>query len=98
MVQLISQYYGVNARFIGFPKGLVFWLGDVTERIFRPFGIEPPIYRRRLAFYTKDRSFDTSKLRNLLEFTPKHSDQAGLAELAEWYLGQGWLKPVKPTV
>jgi nucleoside-diphosphate-sugar epimerase len=91
MVNLISNYYGSNARFLKLPKQLLFLIGDILEGICRPFGVEPPIYRRRLAFYTKDRSFDTSKMRNLLSFSTKYSDEEGLTELAQWYVDNNWL-------
>lgn len=91
MVALISDYYGSSVTFLKFPATPLFLLGDFFETICRPLGIEPPIYRRRLAFYTKDRSFNTSKMRNLLGFSTKHSDEAGLKELAQWYLDQGWI-------
>jgi nucleoside-diphosphate-sugar epimerase len=93
MVRLISQYYGVNSKFLRFPKTPLFLIGDLLENLCRPFGIEPPIYRRRLAFYTKDRSFNTSKMQQLLSFSPKHTDQEGLQGLAQWYVDQGWLTP-----
>jgi dihydroflavonol-4-reductase len=95
MVTLISQYYGSDAKFLKLPKKPLFWIGDILEGICRPFGIEPPVYRRRLAFYTKDRSFNTFKMRNMLGFSTKHSDEDGLRELAQWYLDNGWLSPQK---
>lgn len=92
MVSIISDYYGNSVKFIKFPAAPLFALGYLFEVICRPLGIEPPIYRRRLAFYTKDRSFNTSKMNNLLGFVPAHSDEEGLKELAQWYLDQGWIK------
>ncbi|MGF1524778.1 MAG: NAD-dependent epimerase/dehydratase family protein [Leptolyngbyaceae cyanobacterium] len=97
MVRLISQYYGCSVRFLKVPAAPVFALGDLLEIVCRPLGVEPPIYRRRLAFYTKDRSFNTSKMRTLLGFSPQHSDQEGLQELAQWYLDQKWLTLKKVT-
>jgi dihydroflavonol-4-reductase len=91
MVALISEYYSSPVKFISLPAGPMFAIADLCELVFRPFGIEPPIYRRRLAFYTKDRSFNTSKIRDLLGFTPRHSDTEGLKEMAQWYLDQQWL-------
>jgi dihydroflavonol-4-reductase len=91
MVALISDDYSSPVRFISLPAGPMFALADLCELIFRPLGIEPPIYRRRLAFYTKDRSFNTSKIRDLLGFVPQHSDPEGLKELGQWYLKQGWI-------
>lgn len=97
MVNLIGDYYRVSSRFISLPAGPLFALADLCELIFRPLGIEPPIYRRRLAFYTKDRSFDTSKMQTLLKFAPSHQDQEGLIELAQWYLDHGWLTHRNPS-
>lgn len=94
LVSLIGEYYGVSATLIKFPAAPLFAIGDFFELICRPLGIEPPIYRRRLAFYTKDRSFNTAKMRNLLGFSPKHSDEDGLKELAQWYLDKGWISPL----
>ena len=91
MVNLISDYYSAPVKFISLPGAPLFAIADLCELIFRPIGIEPPIYRRRLAFYTKDRSFDTSKIRSLLGFTPRHSDQEGLKEMAQWYVDQTWV-------
>ncbi len=91
MVSLISEYYSKPIKFIQLPAAPLFALADFCELIFRPLGIEPPIYRRRLAFYTKDRSFNTAKIRDLLGFKPRHSDQDGLREMAQWYLDQQWI-------
>jgi nucleoside-diphosphate-sugar epimerase len=91
MVSIISQYYGVSVKFIRLPATPLFALGHFFEIICRPLGIEPPIYRRRVAFFTKDRSFDTTKMRQVLEFYPVHSDEEGFKETAQWYLEQGWL-------
>ena len=98
MVSIISEYYGISFKFISLPAAPIFALGDFFELICRPLGIEPPIYRRRLAFYTKDRSFNTAKMKNLLGFVPDHSDEEGLKELAQWYLDRGWLSIKKPKL
>lgn len=91
MVEWINDAYATSAKFIQLPAGPMFALADLCELIFRPLGIEPPLYRRRLAFYTKDRSFDTSKVRNLLGFQPQHSDEEGLKKMAQWYVDQQWV-------
>lgn len=91
MVSVISDSYQVTARFIKLPAAPLFTLGDVVEFVCKPLGIEPPIYRRRLAFFTKDRSFNTEKMRTLAEFTPAYSDEKGLQETAQWYLERGWI-------
>lgn len=91
MISIISQHYSVPVKFIKIPAAPLFSLGYLFELICRPLGIEPPIYRRRIAFFTKDRSFNTEKMRTLLEFIPAYSDEKGLKEVATWYLNKKWL-------
>lgn len=59
--------------------------GTVCEKICIPLGIEPPIYRRRIDFFTKSRAFDISKARNLLGYEPKFNYERGLKSTIDWY-------------
>ena len=69
-----------------------FWIaGLLCEGICRPLRIEPPIYRRRLDFFTKDRAFDISKARRELGYEPKVSLKTGLKITGDWYKQMGWL-------
>jgi nucleoside-diphosphate-sugar epimerase len=74
------------------PAGPLFLAADVCEWVCRKIGVEPPIHRRRLAFFTKDRSFDTRKLRERLGYAMRYSNEEGLVATARWYCEQGWLK------
>src|SRR5207244_5465784 len=48
-----------------------FWLaGAACEAMCAPFGIEPPIYRRRVDFFTKSRAFDITRARRAIGFSP----------------------------
>ncbi|MGH7491757.1 MAG: NAD-dependent epimerase/dehydratase family protein [bacterium] len=68
------------------------WFGGLLcEIACRPFGIEPPIYRRRVDFFIKDRAFDISKARKLLGYEPQVDLDAGLKRTADWYRAQGLL-------
>jgi dihydroflavonol-4-reductase len=80
-----------KVRVLRVPAWPVFLLADCCEWICRPFGLTPPIYRRRVAFFTKDRSFDTRKLRDVLSFSYRHTSEDGIAETARWYRDKGWL-------
>jgi nucleoside-diphosphate-sugar epimerase len=92
IARIIAQEIG-NAQltFIRLPAWPLFMLADMCELVCRPLGVEPPLYRRRVAFFTKDRAFDTSKLQKHLDYTYTHSVDAGLRETARWYLDQRWL-------
>jgi nucleoside-diphosphate-sugar epimerase len=63
--------------------------GAVCELVCVPLRIEPPIYRRRVAFFTKSRAFTTRKARELLGFSASVSLDSGLEETAAWYRNQG---------
>jgi len=78
-------------RFIRFPAWPLFLAADLCEAVCKPLGIEPPIYRRRVAFFTKDRAFNTSKLQRLLGYTNRIGVEEGLRSTARWYRGSGWL-------
>jgi len=93
MARTIASYYGRKLRVIRPPVWPFFLAADVTTAICRPFGIEPPLHRRRVAFYTKDRAFDTRKIRETLGWQPRYSNQTGLEQTAHWYLEQGWVRP-----
>jgi len=69
-----------------------FWTaGLLCELACVPFRIEPPIYRRRVDFYTKSRAFDTTRARTELGFAPKVGLEEGIHRTAEWYRAEGLL-------
>ena len=92
MGRAIADALGRRFHVLRLPVGPVFLLADLCELVCRPFGIEPPLYRRRVAFYTKDRSFDTRKIREKLGFPYRYSSEAGLRQTTEWYVRAGWLR------
>ena len=73
------------------PVGPVLLAGDLCEWICRPFGINPPLYRRRIEFFVNNRAYDTTKARTRLGFTPGVSLSDGLARTLAWYRAQGLL-------
>ena len=76
-------------------KRLPFWpfwlIGIICESVCKPLRIEPPIYRRRLDFFKKDRAFDISKARRELGYAPKVDLRTGIKITADWYKQKGWL-------
>ncbi len=91
MVRVIGEAYKTEINFVRLPAWPFFVLGALCEVICRPLGFEPPIYRRRVAFFTKDRAFNTGKMQSLLGFVPKYDNVEGLRMTARWYSEQGWL-------
>jgi len=69
-----------------------FWMaGAACEAIFVPLGVEPPLYRRRVDFFTKSRAFDISRARTELGFTPRVGLDEGIRRTLAWYREHGWL-------
>ena len=64
---------------------------DILKFICDPLGIEPPIYRRRVDFYTKDRKFDNRKIKRILNYQYQFDNEKGLEDTAKWYLEKGLL-------
>jgi nucleoside-diphosphate-sugar epimerase len=69
-----------------------FWLGGlVCELVCVPLRIEPPLFRRRVDFYTKSRAFDTTRARIEIGFRPAVDLEEGIRRTATWYREQGLL-------
>lgn len=69
-----------------------FWLaGALCEAVCVPLRIEPPIYRRRVKFFTSNRWFDTSRARAELGFAPQVSLRDGIRRTLESYRHLGWV-------
>lgn len=69
-----------------------FWTaGLLCEMICVPLRITPPIFRRRVDFYTKSRAFDTTRARTELGFAPKVDLEEGIKRTADWYRTEGLL-------
>lgn len=91
LLSTIAGILGSPDRKIHIPA-LPFQLaGSLCEKICIPLGIEPPIYRRRVDFFTKSRSFDIGKAKRLLGYQPKYGLHEGLRRTAQWYKEQGIL-------
>ena len=67
------------------------WAGSLCEKLCEPFGIAPPLYRRRVDFFTKARFFDTEKARREIGFLPHQSFEAEIRETVAWYRERGML-------
>ena len=69
-----------------------FWVaGAACEAMCVPLGIEPPIYRRRVDFFTKSRAFDISRARAEIGYSPQVGLTDGIRRTLSWYKERGWL-------
>lgn len=91
LFNLIAKHVGSKPLGFKVPARPVQLLGDIVERICRPLGIEPPIYRRRVDFFTKTRVFDWSKARVELGYMPGQSLDDEVKLIVASYKKLGWL-------
>jgi nucleoside-diphosphate-sugar epimerase len=91
LTELIAQVAGVPPPRLHLPVWPFWVAGAVCEALCVPFGVEPPIYRRRVDFYTKSRAFDIGRARRELGYAPQVGLREGITRTLEWYRRQGWV-------
>jgi nucleoside-diphosphate-sugar epimerase len=91
LVQVIAEVLEVPAPRWRFPVTPVYLAGLMCELLCKPLGINPPLYRRRVDFFRKTRSFDISKAKRELGFAPKTDLKTGIGLTADWYRKHGYL-------
>jgi len=91
LVGLIAEGAGVAPPRGHLPVWPVWTAGAICEAICAPLGIEPPLYRRRVDFFTKSRAFDIARARAELGFAPAVPLREGIRRTLDWYGSQGWL-------
>lgn len=91
LIDTIAETIGSSKRKIHLPAFPIQIAGTLCEKICLPFGINPPLYRRRVDFFTKSRSFDITKAKTILGYNPKVSLIEGIRKTVDWYTKKGLL-------
>jgi dihydroflavonol-4-reductase len=91
LVHLVAKELNVTPPRVHLPVWPFWTAGLLCEMVCVPLGIDPPIFRRRVDFYTKSRAFDTSRARAELGFAPKVDLEEGIRRTADWYRKEGLL-------
>jgi nucleoside-diphosphate-sugar epimerase len=85
LVRLVASALGVPPPSLRIPYAPVYALALACEGLCRPFGLAPPLYRRRLAFFGTERAYSTRKLAEVTGFRARTELATGIPELAAWY-------------
>jgi dihydroflavonol-4-reductase len=91
LTRLIAAEAGVAPPRLRLPVWPFWVAGAVCEALCAPIGVEPPLYRRRVDFFTKSRAFDISRARAELGYDPQVDLREGIRRTLEWYRTNGWL-------
>lgn len=91
MADLVADLLGVPKPWLHLPVKPMQWLGSACEAVCTPLHINPPIFRRRVDFFTKNRHFDASKAARDLGFHPAQHFEDEVSDIIKWYRGEGWV-------
>lgn len=98
LVARVAQVVGGQAPRWRLPVWPFYLAGALCEVMCVPFGIRPPLHRRRVGFFTHQRAFSISKAQRLLGYAPSVNLDEGLRRTADWYRTQGYLRPTNGHV
>ncbi len=90
-VAVMADALGVPPPKIALPYFVLYVPAAICEFACKPFGIAPPLYRRRAAWFASTRAFDISKAKSRLGYQPKIRPQDGLKEMVQSFTEAGWL-------
>ncbi|MEZ5823255.1 MAG: NAD-dependent epimerase/dehydratase family protein [Geminicoccaceae bacterium] len=87
----IARQLGVGKPWLHLPVGPMMLLAHATEIVCKPFGIEPPLFRRRVSFFLKSRAYDISKAHRMLNFEPRQNIEGEIADIIDTCESEGKL-------
>lgn len=85
LVHKVATALGTKVSTPTYPITPLIIAGHVCEKLCKPFGINPPIFPRRVDWFRQVRAFDISKAKRDLGYVPKIGIDEGLKRTAEWY-------------
>ncbi len=91
LVEIIAEELEVPVPKRRVPLAPVLAAATVCEWLCAPFGIEPPLHRRRVSFFQNNRAFRIDRIRHELGYEPQISLREGLRRTIRWYDEHGWL-------
>ncbi len=94
MVRAVAEAMGVERAGPHLPLWPFRLAALLLETSLRPLGIQPPLHRRRLDFFTKSFALRTDKAERLLGWHPGVDFFEGARRTAAWYAAHGLLDGV----
>ncbi len=91
MAQSIADAIDVRGPSLRVPVWPFLTLAIILETLLRPLGIQPPLHRRRMDFFTKSFQISTDKAEAVLDFYAETNFLRGAKQTAKWYSENGLL-------
>jgi dihydroflavonol-4-reductase len=89
MLTAVNDAMGSKARTIRIPMPPMMLAAIMCEKIFGAIGVDAPLHRRRLEFFTKNLIFDMDSSFQKVGFEPAISFADGCRQTADWYRSRG---------
>ena len=91
LVKRVGKSIGVEVSVPHFPILPLIIAGHICEKLCKPFGIEPPIFPRRVDWFRQVRAFRIDKAKRELGYKPRIGIDEGLKRTGKWYLENGYI-------
>lgn len=91
MVDAIAQTVGGTVPRLQAPLFPFMLIATILEFVCKPFGIQPPLHRRRMDFFKKSFTLSRDRAKSILGFEPEFVFADATALTAAWYQQQGLL-------
>jgi 2-alkyl-3-oxoalkanoate reductase len=95
----VARAIGSSVRIIRFPwYRAAGFAAAAVESASKAVGVKPPVFRRRLSWYSTNRAFRINRAREELGYQPRVSLGEGLVSTAKWYRNAGYLSSAAPMM
>jgi len=91
LVQRVAKAIDVEVSTPTYPIWPLIIAGHVCEKVCKPFGINPPLFPRRVDWFRQVRAFRIDKARAELGYVPRVGIDEGLRKTGIWYRENGYL-------
>jgi nucleoside-diphosphate-sugar epimerase len=91
LVARVGRALGREVRIPNFPILPLIVAGHLCEALCKPFGINPPIFPRRVDWFRQVRAFRIDKAMRQLGYRPAVGIDEGLRRTGAWYKEHGYL-------
>ncbi len=90
-VELIAKAASAPRPSLRIPYTPILLSAILCETVCKPFGIEPPLFRRRIDFFIKNRAFSIERAKAELGYEPEVGLWQGALQTLAWYREQGMI-------
>ena len=91
LVRAVGRSIDIDLEIIHLPFRPAWLAAAACEVACKPFGISPPLFRRRIDWFRQVRAFRIDRARQELGYEPAVGIDEGLRRTAEWYRDNGYL-------